>query len=343
MWDSGIFISTDSVGPDVRQDFWRQVKQPLYDIEFPRCAPAPRFQASMRVRQIGDFLIGQTAFGRHRCVRSKRTIVQGGLDGYLLHLVDAGSISGDYGGRAITALPGDIILADLSKPCMAESQTGQRTSLTIPRHLLERALGQRNVHGLVLRCSLPVTRMLSDFIRGYADASAGLSNAQVPPLQDAMLGLVAAGLTGLDMLPAASSAPLHAVLRGRVLAFIDDHYTEPDLGPDLLMKRFKVSRAHLYRAFDGDGGVMSIIRNKRLDAAFLAITHRTGQMHQTVEHIATRHGFRSHDQFLRAFRARFGMTPGEAMRAESIPFNNLAADALVEHYTKIAAAYEAHA
>jgi AraC-like DNA-binding protein len=339
MVDPELFISTDFVEPKLRNDFWRKVKQPLYELEFHELEPLRQFRGSMRVRTVGDLLVGQVTVGLQRCVRSERTIVQGGIDGYLLQIIRAGGIRGHYGNRHVCAGPGDILLVDLARSSMSENDPGERISLTIPRHLLESSLGQRNLHGLVLQAGLPVTRMLVDYVRGFIGAARELSNPQLPPLQDAMLGLIAAGLTGLDTLPVDVSVRLQTVLRHRVLTFIDTHLSQPDLGPDLIMKRFRVSRAHLYRAFECQGGVTHTIRNKRLDAALLAITRDTNKVHPNVEQIATSNGFRSHDQFRRAFHARFGITPGEVRRSDSVTFNHVAADALVKHLSRIVETY----
>ncbi|AFQ52074.1 helix-turn-helix domain-containing protein [Burkholderia cepacia] len=79
------------------------------------------------------------------------------------------------------------------------------------------------------------------------------------------------------------------------------------------MCRFRISRAPLYRAFAEDGGVTRLIRNKRLDAAYLALRYQRGPA-RPIGAIAAEYGFSSSAQFLRAFRSHFGFTPSDAQR-----------------------------
>lgn len=104
---------------------------------------------------------------------------------------------------------------------------------------------------------------------------------------------------------------LASILRRRVLDFITANLAEPKLGPAFLMRRFQISRAHLYRMFQMDGGVASVIRDKRLDAAYRQLLQRSSQTLSITE-IAYDLGFSSSGHFLRAFQARFGVTPSEA-------------------------------
>jgi AraC-like DNA-binding protein len=70
-----------------------------------------------------------------------------------------------------------------------------------------------------------------------------------------------------------------------------------------------VSRSLLYRVFEPIGGVSAFIQARRLDQAFDDILSDGCEQH-TVAEIGYRLGFRSDAHFSRAFRARFGMTPG---------------------------------
>ncbi|MDO8978200.1 MAG: helix-turn-helix transcriptional regulator, partial [Afipia sp.] len=84
-----------------------------------------------------------------------------------------------------------------------------------------------------------------------------------------------------------------------------------ELGPAMLMSRFRVSRAQHYRMFAADGGVATLVRERRLEAAYREIM-RPDSASRSITEIAHDLGFSSSGQFLRAFRARFAMTPSEA-------------------------------
>jgi len=118
---------------------------------------------------------------------------------------------------------------------------------------------------------------------------------------------LSAVLTGPD----ADRPPLEAALRQRVLAFIEQNIHRPELSPNFIIRHFNVSRSHLYRAFASDGGLAKLLRDRRLDAAVQELT-RSGGSVASIAELAHRLGFSSGNQFLRAFRNRFGMTPSQA-------------------------------
>jgi len=90
-------------------------------------------------------------------------------------------------------------------------------------------------------------------------------------------------------------------------------HIDSDLNLDLLAKDLGVSRHHLQRLFLEQTGsnLYETIRSIRLQkAASLLLSNR----HATVSEIAGLCGYGSQTSFIRAFSARYGMTPGEWRR-----------------------------
>ena len=123
--------------------------------------------------------------------------------------------------------------------------------------------------------------------------------------------LLAASLTGAPVVQSEAKSELNLALRERMLTFIENHLPHPDLGPELLMQRFRISRAHLYRAFAEDGGIVGVIRDKRLHAAFRALVDPR-KASRSAAGIAGDFGFSNAAKFQKAFLTRFGITPDEA-------------------------------
>ncbi|RQS68456.1 helix-turn-helix domain-containing protein [Burkholderia sp. Bp8963] len=313
-----IIISTDAVEPCLRNDFWREVTSPIFDTTpVDGTTNTPLF-GTIRSRPVGGLLIGTVSFNAQRYRRDRRVIAQGGLDHHLIQILTAGTMRGTFGRRSVTAEPGDICIMDFTQTFESRADTGARMTMAVPRKDLENALGRRNLHGAVLKAGAPMTQLLVDFLQGLRAVSARLSASEAFAAQDAMVSLLAAGLTGQDITGHVTPSALNDALRERVIEFIDANLTCPELGPGLLMRRFRISRAHLYRAFADDGGVGTLIRNKRLDAAYLALTHQHGR-ERSITEIATDCGFSSSAQFLRAFRSHFGLTPSDAKREGVMP------------------------
>ncbi|CAE1139952.1 transcriptional regulator TagK [Xanthomonas euroxanthea] len=115
--------------------------------------------------------------------------------------------------------------------------------------------------------------------------------------------------TGYDnaIVPQASAlVEAHAPLMSELLAYIEQHIGEAELGTESLQQAFAVSRASLYRLFQSRGGVARHIRERRLCTA-----HRYLQAYPecSLTWLLYEVGFASERQFQRCFQQRFGMPP----------------------------------
>ncbi|WP_270996673.1 hypothetical protein, partial [Listeria seeligeri] len=119
-------------------------------------------------------------------------------------------------------------------------------AMTIPRAGINQALGARDLHGLVLQAGNPMTRLLKDYLCGFHAVSGQLSASEDAAALEALGTLLSAGLVTAAPVEHSPTSVLGQALRMRVLDYIDHQLTQPDLGPERLMQRFRVSRAHLY-------------------------------------------------------------------------------------------------
>lgn len=299
------------VEPSLRTEVWREITQPYFETTQSVDDGESTLEGLVRVRTVGTLLIGPTSFNRQNYSRDRRIILQGGLDQYLVQLFVAGALEGDCRGHAMSVRPGDICVFDLARTFTSSASAGASMSITLPREQIDKAASGRSLHGVVLKAGDPVTRLLSEFIVSLFDTAIELESAAALAIEEAAIDLLASGIARRDLDATTGDPMLAQVLRRRVLKFIDSNLTEPDLGPALLMRRFRVSRAHLYRMFAADGGVATLVRERRLEAAYRELM-RSHSPSRSITEIAHDLGFSSSGQFLRAFRARFAMTPSEA-------------------------------
>src|SRR5262249_31881893 len=107
------------------------------------------------------------------------------------------------------------------------------------------------------------------------------------------------------------TAAVRATARRTISDYIDQHLTDETLSPEQLVRLFRMSRATLYRLFEGEGGVGAPILGPRRDPLPAPLGSRTGY-ERTSGELAFSHGFASEAHFSRAFRRRFGMAPRDA-------------------------------
>lgn len=305
-----LFLSTSLVEPDLRSDYWREMIAPFFDAQPLESARNTHLEGSVDVRFIAGLIVSRTTFGAQHLNRSRRLALTSEMsDFYMLELFTAANGKMDFQGHTITIEAGDVCVWDLGRAFTSQFSAGSGLPLVFPRAPLDRALGGRPLDGLVLKAGLPVTRLISDLVMSL-DRLPSMGIEPALAIEEAVTKLLVSVISGraIDELP--EDPVLSPIFRQRVLQFIDANLHRPDLDLALLMQQFRVSRPHLYRMFAGDGGVRAVIRDRRLNAAYRQLlSHRskTG----SITSIAHELGFSSSNQFLRAFREQFGVTPSE--------------------------------
>jgi len=301
--------SAAHIAADVQDDLPQELTRPVW-----QTAPVARncdaraevaVQPRGRVRLLKDV----TAIRR----LSPSAEAQSEADHYVLQLLTAGSPQGDIAIGAMCADVGDICIVDPMQLCPPPVEA---VSIAMSRPVLESAVGMRQLHGVVLKANAAMTPVIGSLLIALCSLVAPLPDMQAMAAQEAIITLLAAALKDHRTNDAALDASvLGAGLRQRIVEFITRNVQLLELSPEFLCHHFKVSRAHLYRAFASDGGVAKVLRNIRLDAAYRELT-QPARSSRSITEIAYSLGFSSGNQLLRTFRSRFGVTPSEARTSE---------------------------
>jgi AraC-like DNA-binding protein len=208
----------------------------------------------------------------------------------------------DLGGRPIALSEGDLYVCEPGHPLSAEARRCELLTIALERDRLDNPKG--SLHALLLRGDHPLGQLLGGHLHRLVLTLPGLTVANLASTVHVTLSLLHTCL-GLQCqaLETAASDPL----RARIIAFIESHVHAPDLSTQMLQQVFHISRARLYRVLQSDGGVARVIARARTDAAFRDMRNRPDQ---PLSKVAERWGFSNPRQFQRAFRARFGFSPG---------------------------------
>lgn len=310
---NGVTFSTAYLLPEVRNDACRKIISPFFDARHIKSEKGGNLEGALTSTHIGRLLVGETAFNSHRHERSRKLALSSSLDQYLVQLFVSGSLDGDCDGLPVVVRPGDIIAMDLSRVANTQISPGATVSLIVPREAIDKSTGGRSIHGTVLKAEHAVTRLLAGFLVSLADVASEIEGEEALGVESGAVNLLAEILAKKsDATLFNEDSLLSRVLRSQVLSYINANLTSPSLGIDAIITRFRVSRAHLYRIFEADGGIATVIRNKRLDVAYRALTQGAGRGGSSITRLAHELAFSGSNHFLRAFRARFGVTPSEA-------------------------------
>jgi AraC-like DNA-binding protein len=310
-------FSTLDVPENVRFDAWAAA-MPICDYQLPSDAAVP-FDVEFQAMRFGPFVLtshrwvqqAHTVF--YRATRSARKIRADGLDHFHLMFQLAGSPEGECGHRRVQARVGEPYLCDMSLPFDCVVTAGDIIGLLVRRDML-RSLDLSR-HADIVDSAMGA--VLAEHLLTLRSNMEKLGVGDIPYVVRATNALLRAGLmqsseASHDDVP---EADLALVRQAR--QFIAENLQHADLTPEKIGAAIGVSRAKLYKLFQGSGGIMRQVQRQRLDRAHDLLTD-PDMPKERIAHVAWRHGFIDEKYFSRIFRATFGCSPREAMESRRV-------------------------
>ncbi len=304
---------TVRVAPGSSRDFesWRWAVSAVYDMDAATADARRSYGAETEAFRYAEMPISATRFSASRFDRTEGVIAKAGLDSVLVQVYEEGEYRFEAEGRDGIARTGDIVAFDLARPSCITATNASAIALMVPRHLLTPLTsGLDDAHGLVLPRGSTLNTLLVSHLRLLVTEVPRLDHVDGLEVAKATAGLVAACIGMATETRDQPHARVAATLIRLVRQEIDDKLADPALGPEWLARRFRLSRARLYRMFESAGGVRHYIQQKRLARVHQALAD-PALPHDGIMTIAARFGFRDKTVFSRAFRAMYGLAPSE--------------------------------
>lgn len=221
-------------------------------------------------------------------------------------------------GREAYLAPGDFVIFSVSEPYRRTFPDGSDTffivlplsGIALPGAVASQLSavkvdGGRGFGEVVSRFLLGVSQHLHEF-----NGSAGARAAQ------SVVDLVATTLMLELDLVVDSREIQHRRLRAAIRSYIGAHYRDPMLNTETIAANFFVSTRHLHNLFKPEGTtVAELIRLERLHSAHRILTD-PGSSWMALAQIASESGYANAASFSRAFRAQYGVNPGEIRPAD---------------------------
>ncbi|HIV69951.1 MAG TPA: helix-turn-helix domain-containing protein [Candidatus Aquabacterium excrementipullorum] len=304
--------------PDAPDSFtiFQGVVHPMFDLT--RLRHDEPFFARAAVTFLPDVLLSRAVNAAARFDRTRRTIARSGIDDVLVLVYLSGSFTFEVNGTSRPVDANHIAFFDLNLPFSIESQHVDNISLAVSRRRLAELMPTLDgIHGAVLSQGATLALLLAH-LHACNEAAQRISTEESPAISAVTLQLVAGALLSAKRQVAGLPARAGMASLADMTNLIEDLLGRADLGPDLLMAAFNISRASLYRAFEPVGGVAAFILERRLNRALHAITapHPT---HVRLKQLAHDLGFAHPTSFTRAFKKRFGIPPHEVRSLRAYP------------------------
>lgn len=314
MSDSGLRKDVWPLDARIQADAFEQYRKGcahLFDVSL--LSPEETFFNRLEGYHLGPVLFARCQGVPQRFERKPSHILIDGADSVMAVLeLEGGDWRGDYDGRPAGSHMGQIRIVDMARPFDMSTGPYRSVHLMTPRAQLE-GCGDLDFHGLVVSEDSPSGRLLGSHLRALNDVVDSLTIREAEPAAKAIVTLLGGAILAHAEPASGDPRPVEKMLLASGRRFVEQRLDDVELSPEAVRRHLGVSRSLLYKAFEPLGGVSAFIQGRRLDQAFDAILQDRTEQH-TLGEIAYRHGFRSDAHFSRAFRARFGVTPGRLRR-----------------------------
>ena len=286
---------------------FRSVCSPLFDVSPLDCdARAEPRHFSGVLYFLGDFVFCRIVSGGAVLRRERRHILRSGPLLAFLQLKH-GRLIGESDGRAFSARSGQLALHDYGRPFSALLSPAVLEAVFVPRpDYRSRVATSGAVSGFYVLDGLeePFFAICAEVMERLQFSPENVSQKDLELLNLGAQQLVFDGSADLSPFRAERAELLRDIQQ-----FIEQNLSALELSAAMLLARFGVSRATLFRLFEPFGGVRTYILERRLFRALLDISEQPnlrGQIQRAVE----RWGFSSATHFHRAVKRSFGVTPG---------------------------------
>lgn len=284
-------------------------------VEF-RASDSLPFEAEIAATTVGPLILGQMAGTIRQSSRQARNVADDGHDGYLL-FVNRGDtvLAGTQVGRDYRLGPGQAALVSASEPSkMIGGDRNLWTNVVIPRDVLATAFGHIDDRlALCIDAESEALSLLTRYCRMIEAGPPLVAPHLVAHVSETMVDLVglATGAKG-EVAEAASLRGLRAARSQAILAKIAGNFTNPDISARSVARELGLSVRYVHELLEETGlSFAEHVLELRLQKTRRFLSDRAYDK-LLVSEIAYSCGFSSLSYFNRAFRHRFGCTPGSA-------------------------------
>ena len=310
---SPLVFTTNQLEPSAQFAAWQQHVAPLYEVRLPDDTnAADGFPVTQKVWNLhGMLLIEQTAppFSYERSAEKVRFSP---IDHWQVSFLRSGQTWTAVDDRVAENEPGMINIRSFGYPFRGRALATEAVLLIIPIDQFT-ALG-----GMPEACNNATlggyrAKLLIDFVSTIEAGLDHITSEDLPELRDALRQLVFDTIAPLVKESDASEHNASLGLMTNARRFIQKNLMSRELTPDTLSKELAISRTHLYQLFEGSGGVLSYIRQKRLLAAHEMLADASEN--RKVSDVAQLFGFDTAANFTRAFTQQFGYSPSNVRKS----------------------------
>jgi AraC-like DNA-binding protein len=307
-------FTTRSLPAAEQFEAWRTWYGPVFD-SMPQRPVEEGFRAEVATWILDGFTFSQVSAPAVNGIRTRAHIRRNPVDHWVVTSYRRGTTKIDTQDASLEAPLGAPFIVSLAEEVTTQrSNDNDRVALHLSRDrfqaispMLETARG--------VPLNTPQGRMLSDYMLLLKRNLPSLPREDASRLGGAVQAMIEACLApSADRLVRAGSQ-INVTLMERVRRAVGKHLHSHSLGPAKLCREAAVSRSHLYRLLESEGGAARYIQRRRLSESFTLLSDAANTL--SIAGIAETLCFADASSFSRAFRREFGTSPSD-VRASSL-------------------------
>lgn len=301
-------FDTTTAEPKRRLEAFREAMSPLYEVQ-PLDEAAREAPVILDTWQLGSAVLLKAQLSAYSYERSPHLIARDGRDLYQIQLYQASHCHVVRGAEEAMARPGDIMVTDLATPILTKEPAFRHIDLILPRLLLAPLLHNPDAHGRrILSRNEPLVALLGNHLETLLTQAPRLPAERAMEVLTATAQLAACAMN--SSVDGRTAGGVKAALACELRRYINLHLLDPDLTPESLAHRFGISRSTVYRLFESEDGVTRYVQRRRLERSRIDLSTPSNR-HRTIPEIGAASGYVHAQDFIRAFRREFGISPGE--------------------------------
>jgi AraC-like DNA-binding protein len=314
--------SSLDIPPRDQYSSWREACcQHVYGVTSERESQSRAFRGELDARHIGSLDVTGVRCEGHVVWRTEEDIRRTASDTYYLYYQVGEGVWFTQRERRFQSQRGDIVLADPNVPfSTGTNHDFDFRVFRLPRASIDRYLATPGHLPMIhLAAGSAENALLSSCLFALWEHGDRLHARIVEPVAETLARLMAmtAGVTP-EMTDAAYDA-VHVATLERALQYIARHYADLELSPASAAKALGVSVRKLHLLFSTSGKTFGErVADRRLEEARLLLAS-PGTSARPIADIAFEVGYGDLSTFYRAFRAKWGATPGDVREGSRAP------------------------
>lgn len=290
----------------------------LYTPSLDRYEAGEGFYAMVDGYMLGAATLNRCASVRQGFSRTKEQIGRDGIQNYMIQIFRKGRCHAHTRHGELVMRSGDICIFDNTQPLDTVNDDFDLLALVVPRERLAPLLHDPDgVHYGCVRKDNPLARLFRSHLAELYRSAPTMRTEHAAGILSSLIHFLATVINGGLDLTREHNAPIRHDLIQRVRRHVDANLESGQLQVADLATGFGISRTRFYSLFEPHGGVAAYVQRRRLAVAYARLTDPL-EPRLSINAIAASVGFQSESAFIRAFRRRYGMTPGAARRGKGV-------------------------